>query len=232
MMELIFTVTSLVHMACSVYLLAVLLRFLLQAAQADYYNPVSQTVVRLTEPLVQAFRRFIPVYRGIDFPILALALVIEMAAITGFGYFYNSLDPTFFASTDTHITIGSVFLWSFIGVVSTFLTLCLWIVIASIILSFVMLFSGGTMDHPVLRLAWQVSEPLLSPFRRLLPPLGGLDFSPILMFLCIYLIRNLLERMAATTFVHEMIVVGSNSLPTNFRIFIHSLSGLISGGGS
>ena len=63
------------------YLLAILLRFLLQIAKADFYNPVSQAVIRVTDPAVKLFRNFIPGYRGIDFSCLILALVVEAAAI-------------------------------------------------------------------------------------------------------------------------------------------------------
>ena len=63
------------------YLLAVLLRFLLQIAKADFYNPISQTVIRVTDPAIKVFRSFIPGYRGIDFSSLMLAFVVEAAAI-------------------------------------------------------------------------------------------------------------------------------------------------------
>jgi YggT family protein len=58
------------------YLLAVLLRFLLQVAKADFYNPVSQSVFKITDPLVRIFQKIIPGYRGIDFSCIILALVL------------------------------------------------------------------------------------------------------------------------------------------------------------
>ena len=64
-----------------IYLLAVLLRFLLQIVRADFYNPVSQAVVRLTDPMVRIFRSFIPGYRGIDFSSLILTVVVEAVTI-------------------------------------------------------------------------------------------------------------------------------------------------------
>ena len=60
-----------------IYLLAILLRFLLQVARADFYNPMSQAVFRITDPMVRIFRSFIPGYKGIDFSSLILALVVE-----------------------------------------------------------------------------------------------------------------------------------------------------------
>jgi YggT family protein len=64
-----------------IFLLALLLRFLLQVAKADFYNPISQAVVKLTDPLVKIFRGFIPGYRGIDFSVLVLAILVEAVAI-------------------------------------------------------------------------------------------------------------------------------------------------------
>ena len=64
----------------AIYLLAVLLRFLLQAARADFYNPLTQAIVKLTSPLVNPLRRVIPGYRGIDFATLLLALLLNALA--------------------------------------------------------------------------------------------------------------------------------------------------------
>ena len=57
------------------YILAVLLRFMLQVARADFYNPFTQAIVKVTDPTVRLFRRFIPGFRGFDFASLLLALV-------------------------------------------------------------------------------------------------------------------------------------------------------------
>ena len=214
-------------MLCSFYLLAVLLRFLLQATQADYYNPISQSVVRLTEPMLQVFRRFVPSHARIDSPTLALALAVQAAAITGLGALYQSYYPEILAEGEVHITFGNIVLWSIVGTIASLLTLCFWIVICSIIISFVLLFSGGAIDHPLMRLVWQVSEPLLAPFRRLLPPMGGLDFSPILMFFAIIFAQGLLETIATTNVYHKLLIVGSGSVGINFRLLISNLGGVL-----
>ena len=64
-----------------IYLLAVLLRFLLQVAKADFYNPVSQAVIKITDPMVRVLRSVIPVYKGIDFSSLVLAFALEVVAM-------------------------------------------------------------------------------------------------------------------------------------------------------
>ena len=68
--------------ASTFYLTIVLLRFLLQLARADFYNPISQFVVKATNPLLRPLRRFIPGWGGIDGAALVLAVIIQ--AITFF----------------------------------------------------------------------------------------------------------------------------------------------------
>ena len=67
-------------------------------------------------------------------------------------------------------------------------------IIGSIIMSFVMMFSGNMNPHPILHLIWQLTEPVMGPIRRVIPPMGGLDFSPIFIFIVIGLIQNLLRQ--------------------------------------
>jgi YggT family protein len=164
------------------YLLAILLRFLLQVARADFYNPVSQAVVRITDPVVRLFRHFIPGYKGIDFSTLILALVVEGAAICALILLYGGSIPS----------IGFVITWAFVGVIYFIVNIYYWAIIASIVMSFIMLFSGSMNPHPVLRLIWQITEPVMAPIRKVIPPMGGLDFSPIFIFIIIGLIQNLL----------------------------------------
>ena len=76
-----------------IYLLAVLLRFLLQVAKADFYNPVSQAVIKITDPMIRVLRTVIPGYKGIDFSSLVLAFVIEAVAICVLIILYGSDHP-------------------------------------------------------------------------------------------------------------------------------------------
>ncbi|MCS5578923.1 MAG: YggT family protein, partial [Gammaproteobacteria bacterium] len=81
-------------------------------------------------------------------------------------------------------------------------------IIASIIMSFVMLFSGSVNPHPVLRLIWQLTEPIMAPVRKVVPTMGGLDFSPILIFFIIQLIQNALIRTFGITEQLTAVVIG------------------------
>ncbi len=174
------TLTLIIKSLGGLFLLAVLLRFLLQAVRADFYNPVSQAIVKVTAPVLLPFRRVIPGYRGIDFASLVLALVLNsiftmlLILIAGF-------------TPDIGITVA----WAFIGIVGLFLKIYFWSLIISIIASFVAPFSG----NPVLLVVYQILEPIYSRIRRIIPPMGGLDLSPIFIFLAI----NVVEIMVIGT---------------------------------
>ncbi len=181
-----------------IYLLAVLLRFLLQVAKADFYNPVSQAVIKITDPMVKVFRTFIPGYRGIDFSTLVLAFLIEAAAICMLIILYGGTIPD----------VGSIVTWAFVGVVLFIISIYYYAILASIIMSFVMMFSGSTSPHPLLLLVWQLTEPVMAPVRKIVPPMGGLDFSPIFIFIAIQLIQNFILSTFGINQQHAMVIVG------------------------
>lgn len=181
-----------------IYLLAILLRFLLQVARADFYNPISQAVVRITDPLVKVFRNFIPGYKGIDFSTLILAFIVEAIAICVLILLYGGSLPS----------LGFIVTWAFVGILYFMINIYYYAIIASIIMSFVMLFSGSMNPHPILRLIWQLTEPVMAPVRKVVPPMGGLDFSPIFIFIIIGLIQNFLIQSFGITEQLAAVVIG------------------------
>lgn len=188
----------LVNTLGGIYLLAILLRFLLQVAKADFYNPVSQAVVKVTDPMVRIFRHFIPGYRGIDFSTLLVALVFEAIAICVLIILYGGSIPG----------LGYIITWSFVGVIYFIINIYFYAIVGSIIMSFVMMFSGSMNPHPILRLILQLTEPVMAPVRRIIPPLGGLDFSPIFIFIIIRLLQNFITTSFGITGQHAMVIIG------------------------
>ena len=157
------------------FILAILLRFMLQAARADFYNPVTQAIVKVTSPVLVPFRKIIPGYRGFDFAALVLALVVNSAAtavmILAAGY--NLPD------------VGRIVSWALVGLLSFTLKIYFYALLVSVIASWIAPFSG----HPVLLLIYQILDPLYKRVRRVIPPLGGLDFSPLFIFLGIQVVE-------------------------------------------
>ena len=171
----------------SLYLLIVLLRFILQLVRADFYNPLSQFIVRATKPLLNPLRRIIPGFGGIDLASLVLAILIQLVLmiliLMLMGYGVGGF-------------IMQLLIWSIIAVTSLFLKVFFFALIISVILSWV---APGSYN-PGAQLVNQICELLLMPFRKLLPNLGGLDLSPIFAFLALKLIDMLvINNLAAMT---------------------------------
>ncbi len=167
----------------SLYLLIVLLRFILQLVRADFYNPLSQFIVRATQPLLRPLRRIIPSFAGLDLASLVLAILVQLLlmALTLMLMGFGLGNPV------------QLLVWSVIGVTALFLKVFFFGLIISVILSWV---AQGS-HNPAVELINQICEPLLLPIRRILPSMGGLDFSPIVAFLILNLIDMLVIRNLA-----------------------------------
>jgi YggT family protein len=167
----------------SLYLLIVLLRFILQLVRADFYNPMSQFIVRATHPLLRPLRKIIPSVAGLDLASLVLAILVQLVlmALTLMLMGYGLVDPL------------QLLVWSIIGVTALFLKVFFFALIISVILSWV---AQGS-SNPAVELVNQICEPLLTPIRRLLPSMGGLDLSPIVAFLILNLLDMLVIRNLA-----------------------------------
>jgi len=166
----------------SLYLLIVLLRFILQLVRANFYNPLCQFAVKATQPLLKPLRRVIPSMFGLDMSSLVLALIVQMALFAVIlllsGY---SVDVLLLAP------------WALIGIFALFLKILFWAMIISVILSWV---APGS-HNPGAELVQQITEPVLAPFRRIIPNLGGLDISPIFAFIALQLLQSwLIPRLA------------------------------------
>lgn len=167
----------------SLYLLVVLLRFILQLVRADFYNPLSQFIVRATQPLLKPLRKVIPGLAGLDLSSLVLAILVQLLlmALTLMLMGHGLDNPL------------QLLIWSIIGVTALFLKVFFFALIISVILSWV---AQGS-HNPAVELINQICEPLLVPIRRVLPSMGGLDFSPIVAFLILNLIDMLVIRNLA-----------------------------------
>ena len=178
----------------SLYLVAMLLRFLLQLVRADFYNPISQFLVKITNPLVVPVRKMVPGFGGIDVASLLLALLLQLAGIVAL-LLVNGLGLP-----------GPLLLlvWSCLGVIGLLVNIYFFALLAMIILSWV---AAGS-RHPAIFLLYQITEPVMAPFRKVLPSMGGLDFSPILVFILINIIQIALRHMAAGVGLHPALVIG------------------------
>ena len=184
----------LVQTAFGVLLFAVLLRLLLQLARADFYNPISQFVVKVTQPLLRPLRRILPPAGRVDTASLVLAFAIQCIA-------------TLVVLALAGISLRNPVLllaWSALGIASLLLNIYFFGILLLIVLSWVAPHS----NHPGIALLHQLTEPVMAPVRRLLPPIGGLDLSPILVFVIINVLEILLRGLAQGVGLPHGVVLG------------------------
>ena len=178
----------------SLYLLALLLRLLLQLARADFYNPISQFLVKITQPVIAPLRRLLPSIGPIDTATVLVVLLLQVLA--------TALLITVKGIALPHLL--ALLIWATIGTVSMVLNIYFFALIASIILSWV---APGNYN-PAILLLNQLTEPVMKPFRKLIPPMGGLDISPIFVFLVINVLRIIIQNVAVAAQTPFQFVLG------------------------
>lgn len=166
----------------SVFALLVLLRFVFQIVKADFYNPISQGIVKATTPVLKPFRRLIPGVGGIDVAALVVLLLL---------YTLSAIITIALKGTNPFEYIGTILLISIFKLLAAFLNVATFAILASIITSFTAPMSA----HPMVLLINQVAEPLMAPIRKVVPDLGPIDISPIFLFLLIGVLSRLLVVM-------------------------------------
>ena len=162
------------------YITIVYLRFLFQWLRIDFYNPISQFLVVVTDPLLRPLRRIVPTRHGIDFASVFLLLVLEMAK-TGMITFLRGQTATF----------AGLLVIALADLLQLAVHVAMFAVLIRILLSWVNPYGNR---HPVTAILSAITEPLMRPFRGLIPPIGGLDISPIAFFFFLGLTQLLLVQ--------------------------------------
>jgi YggT family protein len=170
----------LIQLVFGFYILLVLLRLLFQLVRASFYNPISQFIVTFTQPPLQFLRRFIPGLFGIDMAAVVLLLALQILEIYMIAWFQGA-SPA----------VGGVVVLAVAQLIEFTVYVFIVAIFIRIILSWVNPY--GT-RHPVGDLLYSLTEPLLAPARRLIPPIGGLDLSPIAVFVLLQLTLILIVR--------------------------------------
>ena len=156
--------TYLIGTLIDLYVAAVLLRLLLQWVRADFYNPLSQFLIRLTNPALVPLRRLIPSIGRLDTASVVLMLLLEIVAVTLVG-----------AIASQGLTWQQVITFSVIKLLMTLLMTYFFLIIVGVVLSWL----GRGVRHPFVPLVYQLTEPVLRPIRKVIPPIAGIDLSPL-----------------------------------------------------
>lgn len=164
----------LINTVFGLFILIVMLRFLLQLVRADFYNPVSQFLVKATNPVLVPLRRVIPGLFGLDFAAVVLLMVLQIMQIVLVGlvkgYAFQPLGIVVMAFAELASLTINIFFFS---------------ILIQVILSWI---SPGN-DNPVSGVLYGLNEPLLRPARRMIPPLSGFDFSPLVVGVLLKLVE-------------------------------------------
>ena len=164
----------------SLYILAVMLRFLLGVVRANFYNPVSQFLVRITNPLLVPLRRIVPGIGKYDTAALVLLLVLQLLSLTAIvllrGGDFQLLNLLIRAVFEIFLLTINIFIVA---------------IFVQVVLSWI---SPGT-SNPVNDLLYSLTSPVLRPIQRLLPPLGGMDLSPLFALIGLQVLNMLVRPL-------------------------------------
>jgi YggT family protein len=168
----------------SLAMLLIAVRFLAQLCGVSGYNPVSMTLRRVTNVIVLPLSRLLPSGNRFSPGALVALILTQVVFIALMFTLEGRLDA---------FNVLQALIWAAIGCASLLVNIIFYSVIAMIVVSFL----APQSSNPAVEFIWELTEPVMAPLRRILPPMGGLDFSPIILFIVLNVIRVSLGHMAA-----------------------------------
>ncbi|AZQ11347.1 MULTISPECIES: YggT family protein [Shewanella] len=168
----------LVNTLFDLYLMVVILRIWLQLARADFYNPFSQFVVKATHPVIAPLRRILPPIGKLDTASVLLAITVVVVKMLVLTLIAGAV-----------INLPTILAYSVVAVIKNAGVLFFWMLLIRAILSW---FNQGY--NPFIMVIAQLTEPVLAPVRRIIPPIGGLDLSVLVVFIALNFINMLLSQ--------------------------------------
>ena len=176
-----------------VFTLGVVFNFLFRLLKVDYYNPLVQGIIRAVDLPSQSLRTILKPIKNMDLSSFLVAIFIQA------GAFYLAA----IAGSIDYEPI-KILMWSTYSVILLILKMIWWILLGGIILSFV----ASSNYHPAIVLIRQMSDKFFSPFRVFLPPMGGLDFSPIFAFISLNFLQTIFVQFALESGLPVWLSVG------------------------
>jgi YggT family protein len=165
----------------SLYILAVMLRFLLGTVRADFYNPVSQFLVRITNPLLVPMRKVIPSIGKFDTSALLLMLALQLLSMV-----------VIVMLRDVSVSLPALLLTAVIELLLLAINVFIFAIVIQVIISWV---NPGTYN-PVNALLHNLTQPLLGPIQRIIPPVSGIDLSPLFALIGLQVLKMLIQPLA------------------------------------
>lgn len=168
----------LVELFFDVFIIALLLRYLLTKAHADSFNPLSELITKVTNPLLKPLRRKIPGYLGVDWSSVVALLLVQALEVTLVELIMSG----------EMLAFSGLIILTVTHLLKTILYIYLFIIIVQVIISWI----NPDAYNPITMIMYQLSEPILRPVRRTIPSAGGFDFSPLIILVIINLLMILL----------------------------------------
>ena len=161
----------------NLYAFFILLNFLFRLVQADYFNPLIQSILKITDPPISIFRIIIKPFYNLDMASLILAVLIQFLVFA--IYSFNEI---------IDFDLGLLVTCSIYSIVLAIVRVVFWIMLLGVIFSWI-----GDLGNPIIRLIREIADSFFKPFRQVMPDTGMLDFSPILAFFSIYFVEILIK---------------------------------------
>ena len=177
----------------SLAMLLIAVRFLAQLCGVSGYNPISMTLRRVTNVIVLPLSRLLPSGNRFSPGALLALILIQVAFIALMFGLVGQLDA---------FNVLQALIWSTLGAAGLLVSIIFYSVIAMIVVSFLVPQSS----HPAVEFIWELTEPVMAPLRQVLPPMGGLDFSPIILFIALNVIRVSLGHMAVAVGMPRFVI--------------------------
>ena len=176
MRALIYIINTLATLITFVFLL----RFWLPWFRVDFRNPLAQGILRATSPIIVPLRRIVPSIGRIDTATVVVAFLVQALTLISIRVL------TGIPFSAKFIVLGSIF-----ELIDLSLRLFMFAIIIRIVLSWI----APLTHNPVTALLESITDPLLRPFRRYIPPIGGFDISPIFAIILLGALTILLEDL-------------------------------------
>ena len=177
----------------SLALFLIAMRFLAQLCGVSPYNPISTGLRSITDPIVAPINRLVPAGRRLNIGAIIALIVCQVI--------YIAVMLALISRFDAFDVLQSL-IWSTLGAAGLLINIVFYSVLAMIIVSFI----APQSNHPAVEFVWQLTEPVMAPLRNFIPSMGGLDFSPIVLFIGINVIRVSLGHMAVAVGMPAFII--------------------------
>ena len=165
---------DIIRLVIDLYATVILVRLLLQLVQADFFNPISQTIFKITAPIVEPLHKIFPTFGKFNTAALAAAILVKWSFFIIWFGFQSALPGQ----------LVPLLLFAAVSLIGTLIQIYFYGILIVAISSWV-----GTTNHPTVRLVNQVIDPYMKPFRGVIPPIGMIDISPMVAILVLMVAR-------------------------------------------